>query len=48
VSVINKENLELMIKVNLFLCATKHHAMKTYWASGGIAPRILYLGVRWR
>jgi len=22
---------------------TKHHAMKTYWISGGIAPRILWL-----
>jgi hypothetical protein len=21
--------------------------MKTYWGSGGIAPRILYLGARW-
>jgi hypothetical protein len=25
------------------LCLTKHHAMKTYWESGGIAPRILDL-----
>jgi hypothetical protein len=25
---------------------TEHHAMKTYWASGGIAPRILELGTR--
>jgi hypothetical protein len=23
------------------LCLTKHHAMKAYWGSGGIAPRIL-------
>jgi hypothetical protein len=22
--------------------------MKAYWGSGGIAPRILYLGTRWR
>jgi hypothetical protein len=22
------------------LCLTKHHAMKTYWGSGGIVPRI--------
>jgi hypothetical protein len=30
-------------------CAlTKHHAMKTYCGSGGIAPRILDLGTRWR
>jgi hypothetical protein len=27
---------------------TKHHAMKAYWDSGGIAPRILNLGTRWR
>jgi hypothetical protein len=31
-------------KVNLSLCLTKHHAMKTYWGSGGIASRILDLG----
>jgi urease accessory protein UreH len=29
-------------------CLTKHHAMKTYWGSGGIAPRILDLGTGWR
>jgi hypothetical protein len=23
------------------LCLTKHHAMKAYWKSGGIASRIL-------
>jgi hypothetical protein len=22
------------------LCSTKHHAMKTYWGIGGMAPRI--------
>jgi hypothetical protein len=27
---------------------TEHHAMKAYWWSGGIAPRILELGSRWR
>jgi hypothetical protein len=27
---------------------TEHHAMKAYWESGGIAPRILNLGTRWR
>jgi hypothetical protein len=32
----------------LLLCLTKHHAMKTYWWNGGIAPRILNLGTRWR
>jgi hypothetical protein len=29
-------------------CLTKHHAMKTCWGSGGIAPRILDLGTGWR
>jgi hypothetical protein len=29
------------VKVKLPPCLTKHHAMKTYWGSGGIAPRIL-------
>jgi hypothetical protein len=31
-----------------FLCLTKHHAMKTFWGSGSIAPRILFsdLGTR--
>jgi len=28
------------------VCLTKHHLMKTYWGSGGIAPRILDLGIR--
>jgi hypothetical protein len=28
-------------KVKVSLCLTKHHVMKTYWRSGGIAPRIL-------
>jgi hypothetical protein len=36
------------IKVKLSPCLTKHHAMKVYWGSGGIAPRILDLGTRWR
>jgi hypothetical protein len=30
------------------LCWTKQHAMKTYWGSGGIAPRMLDLGTRRR
>jgi hypothetical protein len=34
--------------VKLSLCLTKHHAMKTYWGSGGIAPHILDLGTRCR
>jgi hypothetical protein len=29
------------------LCVTKYHAMKTYWRSGGIAPRILNPGTYW-
>jgi hypothetical protein len=36
------------VKVKLSLCLTKHHVMKTYWGSGGIAPRILDLCTRWR
>jgi hypothetical protein len=37
------------IKVNVqSLCLTKHHAMKTYCGSGGIAPRVLDLGTRLR
>jgi hypothetical protein len=36
------------VKVKLSLCLTKHHAMKTYWGSGCIAPLILDLGTRWR
>jgi hypothetical protein len=33
------------VKVELFLSfvETEHHAMKAYWVSGGIAPRILWL-----
>jgi hypothetical protein len=32
----------------LSLCLTKHHAMKTCWRNGGIAPCILTLCTRWR
>jgi len=28
------------VKVKLSLCLTKHHAMMTYWGSGGTDPRI--------
>jgi hypothetical protein len=38
----------LLIKVNFSLFLTKYHAMKTYWGSGGIAPRALDLSTRWR
>jgi hypothetical protein len=27
---------ESKVKVKLSMCLTKHHAMKTYWGSGGI------------
>jgi hypothetical protein len=37
-----------ILKIELFLCLTKHHAMKTYWGGGDIAPRILSHGTRWR
>jgi aspartate oxidase len=32
--------VKIKVKVKLSLCLTKHHAMRTYWGSGGIAPRI--------
>jgi hypothetical protein len=38
----------ITIKVKLSLCLTKHQAMKMYWGSRGIAPRILDLGTRRR
>jgi hypothetical protein len=41
-------NKPVKVKVKLFLFLIKHHAMKTYLGSGGIAPRILDLGTRWR
>jgi hypothetical protein len=40
----NKEKIQAHledVKVKLSLCLTKHHAMKAYWGSGGIAPLIL-------
>jgi hypothetical protein len=41
--------IKVKVKVKLPLCfLTEHHAMKAYWGSGGIAPRILNLGTRWR
>jgi hypothetical protein len=39
---ISKRRIKVSNKVKLSLCLTKHHAMKTYWRSGGIAPRILW------
>jgi hypothetical protein len=32
---------KVKVNVKLSLCLTKHHAMKTYWGSGGVAPLIL-------
>jgi hypothetical protein len=32
------------VKVKFSLCLTKHHAMKTYWGSRGIAPHIRDVG----
>jgi len=47
-----QEVLECRIKLRThntgILCLTKHHSMKLYRGSGGIAPRILYFGTRWR
>jgi hypothetical protein len=40
-----------VINVASWICVhylMKHHAMKTYWESGGIAPQILNLGTMWR
>jgi hypothetical protein len=44
----SKEIFLVRVKVKLSLCLTKHHAMKTYWVSRGIAARILDLSTRWR
>jgi len=40
--------ISVTVKVKMSLCLTKHHAMKMYRRSGGIAPRILDLGTIWR
>jgi hypothetical protein len=40
--------LHLQVKKVKSLCLTKHHAMKTYCGSGGIALHILDFGTRWR
>jgi hypothetical protein len=36
-----QENEKVKVKVKLFLCLNKHHAVKAYWESGGITPLIL-------
>jgi hypothetical protein len=38
----------MLVRELLFLCVTKYHAMKTYGESGGVSPRILNRGTRWR
>jgi hypothetical protein len=43
-----KNNSSNTKKVKWSLYLTKHHTMKGYWRSGGIASRILDLGTRWR
>jgi hypothetical protein len=40
--------VKVKIEVKSSCVLTRHHAQKAYWASGGIAPRILDLGTRWR
>jgi hypothetical protein len=32
---------KVKLKVKLSLCLTEYQAMKAYWGSGNIAPRIL-------
>jgi len=44
---LNSEFWTVRQKVKLSLCPTKHHAMNT-WGSGGIIPRIINIGTRWR
>jgi hypothetical protein len=39
---------KVKVKLKLSLCLTKHHTVKTYWGSGGIARRILHFGTRLR
>jgi hypothetical protein len=33
------------MKEKLYLLLTKHHAIKAYWASGGIVPRTIILAL---
>jgi hypothetical protein len=39
---------KVKVKVKLSLCLSKHHAMKAYWVSGGIIPRVVNVGTRWK
>jgi hypothetical protein len=43
-----KVKVKVKGKVAPVIFLTKHHAMKGCWVSGGIAPRIVDLGTRWR
>jgi hypothetical protein len=43
---IRTKYIKVKVKV-MSLCLTKHHAMKTYRRSGGVAPCILDLSTRW-
>jgi hypothetical protein len=36
-----KIRVQVTVKVKLSMFLTKHHVMKTYWGSGGIAPFVL-------
>jgi hypothetical protein len=44
--IIISNQTHLRLKLSLYL--TKHHDMKTYWRSGGVAPRSLDLSTRLR
>jgi hypothetical protein len=46
--VFDSSRVKVNVQLKLSLCLTKHHAMKIYGQSGGIAPRILNLGTAWR
>jgi hypothetical protein len=46
-----KKNTSLFLTLQPLLhifFLTEHHATKAYWTSGGIAPRVLDMGTRWR
>jgi hypothetical protein len=44
----NHDEIKVKVKKVKSLCLTQHQAVKSYWGSGVIAPRILDLGTRWR
>jgi hypothetical protein len=45
---LNSFKVKCKRKVVPVLFLTDHRAMKAYWGSEGIAPRISYFGTRWR